>query len=587
MKRNITNELIKKWREALTTDNAIAEKVLTRLRLHEEHGTISPDMDVLEYLTLKSQLELVELAEKDVKKDVKAFQEALVIHNIRDIEKIVDKYHLSSNYLDKPFQQLVFDILRTYELQCQCFEQINQLSGKIPAFDGDKQDLTDGLTMALLWAYQISKDANIAYNYDFDDEILYTTLDFIYQYAVPYSKICDAYASYSRNRFKAEIVKNDVFFKAVSEQLNTFAAEIGEFLEKSTSSLNTFNTKADAIMVSNKSKEDKIAELANLYWNETSILPADWTFDNFSLQDYKKCWFELFFMVEDHVISHTSQERKNCIIVMEKDCFLEAIQEKTQLSKNKIEAILELMVFDSKMKHVDIRYQPLILIGSSIFITPSLIMNEIPERSLIAVIQRLNKDKSHSSNVNRLEGLMRDQIRAHLAGRKEFISNHDIVLKNGENIVTDIDFCIYDFKSNSVLICEMKWLLEAELTHDVYVREDEVDHGCKQVENAMGYAMSNSNDFMERAFRMNVDAPVEYFCCVITKTNIRHNNKFVPTISQRKFEELLDSKKSLREIFEIVRNKEYIPQLESNTKFEDRIVEYAGYTFHTTALKAI
>lgn len=130
----------------------------------------------------------------------------------------------------------------------------------------------------------------------------------------------------------------------------------------------------------------------------------------------------------------------------------------------------------------------------------------------------------------------------------------------------------------------MKWLISADATTEVYAREDDVDHGCDQAGEAMTYAMMNPQEFMKKAFNVVVSDPIEFFCCVITKADVRSNNRLVPVISQRKFEELIENKQRYRDIFESIRNRDFYKPLHEEIKFDDYAFEYAGYTFHVPAM---
>lgn len=78
MKREITEELINSWREALTTDPTAAENVLAHLRLHEEHGTVSPDMEILSTFLPLSQAEIIEGFEEGDDRNAPSFFRSII-----------------------------------------------------------------------------------------------------------------------------------------------------------------------------------------------------------------------------------------------------------------------------------------------------------------------------------------------------------------------------------------------------------------------------------------------------------------------------------------------------------------------------
>ena len=71
----------------------------------------------------------------------------------------------------------------------------------------------DGLNQALHWVYENKKDEDVVFNFEMDEADYVNALEFINEYAIPYSKVCDAYVAYSRNRFTGEVDGKDIFFK--------------------------------------------------------------------------------------------------------------------------------------------------------------------------------------------------------------------------------------------------------------------------------------------------------------------------------------------------------------------------------------
>ncbi len=546
--------------------------------------------------------------------------------HIREIEKEVDDYYLSSSYIKRPLQQAIFDLLRAFETANHLSTYVDVISGGTRSYDGTKRDLMDAINMALHWVYSKNEDIG-QFSFGFEDTDCEQALMFLYKYALPYSKVCDAYVAFSRGRFEATVGGKDgkeIFFRSVGAQGIAFEEEMNEFFEKS-SSLNEYAKKVGDVMTKNTDliqdlisgiyfeegrlcyeiTEDIIGafkKVADIRWDETSILPKNWEFSNFYLEDYRKCWSALFILSYIHSIicmnCKDALAYKDNVIVQKKDELISFIcsyiknEEDGDYNleyknlKGIVTSIIDLITFNPSQRHGDIMYQPIVVMNDWTFITPSLFINGVPERNLIALIQQLKeKDKKHFKEVNSLEKLMREQIEESISMREDRITLcHDIEIKENGKTKTDVDFGVYDEMTNSVLLCEMKWLLSADASTEVYAREDDVDHGCKQVEDAVGYAMINSQEFMKKAFDVEITEPVEFFCCVVTKADVRSNNRLVPVVSQRKLKELIESEKRYREIFEIIRNKEYYKPISEEIKYEDYVFGYAGYVFHVPAM---
>ena len=536
------------------------------------------------------------------------------MEQIREIEKVVDKHHLNAAYLKKSFQQAVFDLLRAYEDANHLSALVDVFKGGASGLDSIKRDLMDGLNQALHWVYENKKDEDVVFNFEMDEADYVNALEFINEYAIPYSKVCDAYVAYSRNRFTGEVDGKDIFFKTTATQSMSFSEEMGEFFEKY-GTIEQYASRVEQIIQNGRHYIQKVfstidfsdgricykcdgdavgvfRSVADLHWNETAILPSDWAFNDFTLEQYRKCWRELYALGGLHTLicmnCKDAIAYKDCVIVQKKSTIISYLCQMIQeddLSEDKINTILDYITFDPNLKHGDIMYQPLVVINDWLLFTPSLLSNGNPERNLVALIQQKNKDKKHFDEVNQLESLMREQIEEQVRKRNDSIALcNNIKIWQDKQLITDVDFGLYDAKSQSVLLCEMKWLLSADASSEVFSREDEVDHGCGQAEISMGYAMVNSHDFMKKAFDIDNETPIEFFCCVITKADVRGNNRHVPVISQRKFIQLIESNKEYREIFESIRNRSYYEPIDNGTEYKDYIFSYAGYTFHVPAL---
>ena len=69
---------------------------------------------------------------------------------------------------------------------------------------------------------------------------------------------------------------------------------------------------------------------------------------------------------------------------------------------------------------------------------------------------------------------------------ESYVSVPDIAKhKHLRDDLPDVDFAIFDRLTNSAMICETKWFAAADSTKEVLAKEDEITHGCQQVEDIM------------------------------------------------------------------------------------------------------
>lgn len=212
----------------------------------------------------------------------------------------------------------------------------------------------------------------------------------------------------------------------------------------------------------------------------------------------------------------------------------------------------------------------------TLIITPVLFMASRPERNLLAVVSRMH-DYEYSKEVNDLEQLMITELESYIS--EPNIAKH----KHLRVDLPDVDFAIFDRLTNSVMICETKWFAAADSTKEVFAKEDEITHGCQQVEDIMAYAMSDRKRLMKQVFNIDDVNTVDLFGCVVAKHNIRTQHKYVPVIDLKRIEELL-SKYSLNSVFHLIRNHEYEIPLSQETIITHQNISYAGFEFRIPAI---
>lgn len=531
---------------------------------------------------------------------------------IRKIEKIVDAYYKTSSFIQlykNNMEKALLDILRTFEhtqLINSCMAATAMESGE----DTVNAELTghqlqDALTMSINWIFDDCVASGRLDDLSFDDANYYSSFEFLTAYALPYSKITDAYISYSRKAMSGTVDRKTVVFDSTPEQLMAFVQDTGENFKKD---LNGFNEEVRELLCSPRFLEESNKMLSSVqiidgmlqydipdtmknvyrqaalaHWDITSEVPQNWGFDQFSLEEFKKCWVELYVICSSRMFVITKNildadfAQTHCVIDCSYSWLRNALITNTEVPVDRIEAILSFLSFDKSLNNTDIMYQPLIRLGERVLIAPSLIIASNPERNTLAVIQK-KKDSKYSIEVNGLEKVMRNELEASLP--------QDVLRKSDCNIGKenpDIDLCVYDPKSNSVLMAEMKWLIATDSSKEVYSRQMDIEHGCHQVELEMNYAMKDRIGFVKKIFGIDILDEPELFYCVVAKHNISSTNRNVPVISLNRMEELLQ-RYSYDTVLHIIRLFDYYRPLPDNVQVAKEHVNYAGYSFYISAL---
>lgn len=519
--------------------------------------------------------------------------------DIRSIEAIIDKAHKHNVVFESGKKQTTYDLLVSFEDMCGAIFMSSVLN---PFALGQIVDQMDALNMALIWSSQLCPNDQ--------DKLLRTELSekrydqcriLLNEYAYPYSVICSGYIAYSRDRFKATVNDNCVTFDFIGEQNKSAWSDI--LREKSATPLVEMAriiNPYELLQVSARLKEqitiqdgaicypmtadvmDTFKKIAQQQWEITKTLPDDWKFDLFTLAEYKDFWITITALCYIHFCSCFSiQDRairlRNSIIIQKNSCIVDYIVAETGLDKSKVEAMIKYITYDPQKKNVDIMYQPIVQIENDILIlTPMLFMGSRPERNLLAVVSTMH-DSEYSKEVNDLESLMISEL-------ESFVTSPDIVKHRYlRSDLPDIDLAILDKATYSAMICEMKWFAAADSAKEVYAKEDEITHGCQQVESIMAYAMSDRNQFFKRVFGIDDGDTIDLFGCVIAKHNIRTQHKYIPVIDLKRIEELLSSY-PLNSVFHLIRNHEYEIELPEDAIFTHQDIDYAGFKFKIPAI---
>lgn len=518
---------------------------------------------------------------------------------VRDVEKIIDEEHKGHEIFKINRLQAMYSVLSTFEYTCSSVMMASVLN---PFALKSITDLMDSLNMALAWINElcpVSCDETI--QLEMSEECNQQCADLLHNYAYPYSVICSGYIAYSRKRFSANVVDdcvtfdltdtknnsawNDILREATGNDLSSLSALVNPYeLLRASGEIKKHATIENGMLCYSLSGDvfDAFEKMARAQWDITKALPESWKFEKFSLAEYKEFWIALTSLCYVHLCSCFGIEDqllklRNSVIVQNKQHIVNFVKSRTKLDKEKIAILIDYITYEPQKTNVDIMYQPVVALSdSTIVITPTLFMGSRPERNLLSVVST-RKDKVYFNEVNDLEGVMVSEL-------ESFVKSEDVVKhKHLRDDLPDLDFAVLDKETNSALICETKWFAPADSSKEVYAKEDEINHGCQQVENIMTYAMEDKNHFFKQVFGIENGEMIDLFWCVVAKHNIRTQNKNVPVIDLKRIEELFSSY-SLNTVFHCIRNHEYEIKMPEDASITYKEIEYAGFKFRIPAL---
>lgn len=521
--------------------------------------------------------------------------------NIREIENIIDHVHDKHPFFKLKKNQAIYNILSAFQDGCTTSLMASILN---PIRLKSIVDYMDSLNVCLKWIDEKIEDDTSSIDINISEDEYNKAISLLNEYANPYSLICSGYISFSRGRLSADIQNNTVTFNNVDNTNNTAYSDIlreisalslGEFanaincieLFKANEILKKHFRIENEMLCYDLTKEviDAFYDIVKKQWDMTKTLPQTWEFDNFTLEEYRLCWIWLCTLCYIHLFSGLNIRNplirlKNATIIQNKSNIINYVVSMSGLDEKRVESILNYITFNPKKKNGDIMYQPIILINDeTMIIAPALFTGAKPERNLLSLVNSL-KDTMHSKEVNDLEGLMASELENNIDLKpRQRIAKH----KHLEDNLPDLDFAILDEDSNSVLLCELKWFTPADSTKEVYAREDDITHGCEQMESIMAYAMKDRAKFISKVFDLKNFDSIDLFCCVVAKHNIRTQNKYVPVIDLERIKSLLKSM-SMNNVFHTIRNHQYEMELPEFAKITHQSVSYGEFTFNIPAI---
>lgn len=528
---------------------------------------------------------------------------------IREVEKVIDEYHKQSPIFSLNRKTALYNDLTVFEDSCRLAGTAElALKGDSLEFAFLIREQLDALNILIQWIYQDCPNSK--------DDVLDMTVvperyinvgDLLQNQARPYSPICSAYISYSRGKFSARVSENQkkITFLDNPENRKIVISDMMESILRDQTTGLTFVPTVNLTAASQKLIDSiqfqdahisyctdneiwgPFEKMMERQWTKTSELPEEWAFDLFSVGDFKRFWVTIATLSIIHMTACLKSgvqgaDVEEAVIVKAPSEFIQIVAEKVNISIDSLRAILNLLTYNNKLQNNDIVYQPFVLIDENrLALAPHLILASRPERNLISLIHKL-RDKSYFDLTNLREGLMQNELSASI----ENLPNIKIATSRAlPDPLPDVDYSIWDMTSNTILVCELKWLVEADSTQEVFARTQDLEHGCNQISGILDYAHNNCSDFCSRVFdTTNLESSPEIIGCVVSKKGIRVDNANIPVISLQTLLDLFQSNDNVRDVFEIVKNKGYLLPAPHNVEFGFKTVCYAGYSFEIPAL---
>lgn len=263
------------------------------------------------------------------------------------------------------------------------------------------------------------------------------------------------------------------------------------------------------------------------------------------------------------------------------------INQLTNMSLEKIKYIIDDLTFKTGQR-LDVICTPLIEIldvnkKKSYITSHGLFLYSNIERNTLVLLDEIYKISDKSFKEKSLINEIVEMLKSYENINCKF--NIKIPKETSNENLTDIDMVLYDKKSNSIIVSELKNLSRADTTVEhlnVQGRKNNegINKGFSQITKIREYFYSNTSDFFRRCFGLK-NAPNNLTICftVISKNNLgSHLYEDIKIFDTINFENLLKRHKgNLANLIQEVNSDILLPKLNNDYWSEEQEVDFAGY----------
>ena len=240
-----------------------------------------------------------------------------------------------------------------------------------------------------------------------------------------------------------------------------------------------------------------------------------------------------------------------------------------------VSSIIEDLTYGNRgIKSPNLALQPLVKIHSDFYaIVPFLWIAWIPEDNLIALLNRLPKEKEiYSKLSNEKEDRMREDTKAEL-GAKGFRFCDGPVHKS----LPDIDLAIVMDSEKAVLLIELKWFVAPGSIYEKHLKSKEISKGVSQVKK-LRTAFSTKNALLLN--KLNIDSSYKFEGAVVSQNWTGYadvQSPDVPVIQLHHLIAKLKGENSLKLTIEWLTNREYLPKINNDFTVGETSIEVGDW----------
>ena len=214
-----------------------------------------------------------------------------------------------------------------------------------------------------------------------------------------------------------------------------------------------------------------------------------WIFSCFSLSEFRAYFRSLICICIHHTVAVLFNSRihgikggglEQRVLRINKSQLKEIISQYSGLSNETIEKITEFLTYGKDVKSPDPALQPLIDVGNEYIIPNYLVITSNFDRNALTLHSRID-EKGFNKTSHLFEVEMTKNILSELNGKFTLLTNLMLPKKEGG----EIDLILLDESSKTILICELRWMLQPSDPNEIFNRQkvclEKVEQAQKKV----------------------------------------------------------------------------------------------------------
>ncbi|APU61305.1 hypothetical protein NPD8_3264 [Clostridium botulinum] len=225
-------------------------------------------------------------------------------------------------------------------------------------------------------------------------------------------------------------------------------------------------------------------------------------FQGFNLEDYRIFSTELTRVFTQTRLNNTKNRiytiipGNEGILCLEKEEWIEKLSEKTELSYEKVENIIDFFTYDFSSNSDDISLSYFVPHLNNYLVVSEAIFNlSRPEANAMRLLAK-RKSANYDRAQNNFEDEEKSQIKKNISLKYLMTDNLDKSKKNRPGM----DLLIYDKEYNHLQIIELKYKIPIESTWDIKKLDEMLDKAYTQINEAKMYTNNNLSSILNEYF---------------------------------------------------------------------------------------